>query len=265
VRAALAMTRGVWHARGVVRALVVRELQSRYVGSSLGALWSVLPPLTQLAVFTFVFSVVLEVRFGATEHPFVLYLACGLFPWLAFQETLTRGATCLVDQSVLVKRVVFPVEVLPLQLALAALVHQLIALALLVVLMALFGFPPTLALLALPAWLLVQLLLSVGCGWVVASCHVYFRDTAQALGVVLPVLFYLTPIIYPAHLIPEVLQPLLALNPLAALVEGYRDLFLEGVVPLGMREVWLLAVSVVVYAVGASVFARARGEFADLV
>jgi lipopolysaccharide transport system permease protein len=255
VRAALAMTRGVWHARGVVRALVVRELQSRYVGSSLGALWSVLPPLTQLAVFTFVFSVVLEVRFGATEHPFVL----------AFQETLTRGATCLVDQSVLVKRVVFPVEVLPLQLALAALVHQLIALALLVVLMALFGFPPTLALLALPAWLLVQLLLSVGCGWVVASCHVYFRDTAQALGVVLPVLFYLTPIIYPAHLIPEVLQPLLALNPLAALVEGYRDLFLEGVVPLGMREVWLLAVSVVVYAVGASVFARARGEFADLV
>jgi ABC-type polysaccharide/polyol phosphate export permease len=225
----------------------------------------VLPPLAQLAVFTFVFALVLDVRFGATDHPFVLYLACGLFPWLAFQESLVRSATCLVDQSTLVKRVVFPIEVLPVALALAALVHQLIALALLLVLMALLGFPPTAALLALPALLAVQLVLTVGCGWIVATLHVYFRDTAQALGVLLPIGFYLTPIIYPARLVPPFLQPLLALNPLAALVEAYRALFLHGVVPWGAREAWLLAVSAGAFAMGAAVVGRARGELADLV
>jgi lipopolysaccharide transport system permease protein len=259
------MLLAVWRARAVVRALVARELRSRWVGSSLGVLWSVLPPLMQLAVYTFVFATVLDVRFGSTDHPFVLYLACGLFPWLAFQETLVRSATCLVDQSVLVKRVVFPIAVLPVHLAIAALVHQLIAFACLVILMAAFGFPPTPALLALPALLLVQLVLTVGFGWLVATLHVYFRDTAQALGVLLPIWFYLTPIIYPARLVPPVLEPVLALNPLAALVEGYRDLFLQGVVPAGGREAWLVFVSAVVFATGATAFERARGEFADLV
>ncbi len=259
------MTRAVWQARRVVWTLVRREIRSRYIGSSLGVVWSVLPPLTQLAVFTFVFSLVLEVRFGATDHPFVLYLACGLFPWLAFQEAVTRSATSLVDQAVLVKRVVFPIEAFPVQLALATLVQQLIAFGLLIGLLALFGFPPTIALLALPIFLALQCLLTIGCGWALAACHVYFRDTAQAVGVFLPILFYLTPIIYPDRLIPEVLQPVLALNPLAALVGAYRDLFLQGVVPCGWRELWLLVVSLAVYVGGGAIFARGRGEFADLV
>jgi homopolymeric O-antigen transport system permease protein len=254
-----------WRARAVVRALVARELRGRYAGSALGILWSIFPPLVQLAIFTFVFATVLDVRFGAGDHPFVLYLACGLFPWLSFQETLTRGATCLVDNAVLVKRVVFPIEVLPVHLALAALVHQLIALALLVVLTAALDVAPTPALLALPLLLVVQLAFTVGCAWVVATLHVYFRDTAHALGVVLPLWFYLTPIIYPAHLVPGWLQPTLALNPFAVLVEDYRDLFLHGIVPLGGRELWLLGVSVVTLWVGAAVFARGRGEIADLV
>jgi lipopolysaccharide transport system permease protein len=263
--AALALARGVWRARTVVRALVARELRGRYAGSTLGVVWAVLPPLAQLAIFTFVFATVLDVRFGAGDRPFVLYLACGLFPWLAFQETVLKSATCLVDNAVLVKRVVFPVEVLPVQLALSALVHQLIALALLVVLMGAFGLPPRLSLLALPALLGLQLLLTVGCGWAVAALHVYFRDTAHGLGVLLPMWFYLTPIIYPLHLVPAPLEPILALNPLAALVQGYRDVFLHGVVPLGGREAWLAAVSLAVFAGGARTFARSRGEFADLV
>ncbi|TMA78779.1 MAG: ABC transporter permease, partial [Deltaproteobacteria bacterium] len=124
----------VWRARAVVRALVARDLRGRYVGSSLGLLWSVVNPLAQLAIFTFVFSTVLSVRFGSGDLPFVLYLAAALFPWFAFQESALRSATCLVDNAVLVKRVVFPIEVLPVQIAVSALVHQLIALALLLVL-----------------------------------------------------------------------------------------------------------------------------------
>ena len=259
------MGQAVWRARGVVGALVARELRSRYVGSSIGALWAVVHPLAQLAIFTFVFSTVLDVRFGRTDRPFVLYLACGLFPWLALQESLQRSATSIVDNAVLVKRVVFPVEVLPVQLALSALLHQGIALGLLLLLMIVYGVAPQPALLALPLLAGVQLLLMMGLGWTVAALHVYFRDTAQVLAVVLPMWFYVTPIIYPYTLVPEALRPLLALNPLTALVEDYRDLFLHGVVPLGAREAWLALVSVAVFAGGAAFFEHARGEFADLV
>jgi ABC-type polysaccharide/polyol phosphate export permease len=259
------MVRAVWRARRVVQALLARDLRGRYVGSSFGLLWSVANPLTQLAIFTFVFATVLKVRFGDGGRPFVLYLACALFPWLAFQESVLRSTTCLVDNAVLVKRVVFPVEVLPVQIALSALVHQLIALALLLVLMAAFGILPGASLLVLPALVAVQLLFTVGLGWMAAALHVYFRDTAQVLGVLLPMWFYVTPIIYPYDLVPDFLRPVLALNPLTALVQDYRDLFLHGVVPLGVREVWLVTASLSVFAAGASVFSRMRGEFADLV
>ena len=249
----------------MVRALVVRDLRGRYVGSALGLFWSVLNPLAQLAIFTFVFSVVLAVRFGTDDVPFVLYLAAALFPWLAFQESVLRSATCLVDNAVLVKRVVFPVEVLPVQLALSSLMHQLIALALLLALMMAYGVPLRPALLALPLIVTTQLLLTVGLGWAAAAVHVYLRDTAPVLGVVFPMWFYLTPIIYPYHLVPAALQPVLALNPLTALVQDYRDVFLHGVVPIGGRELWLLVVSAATFVGGAAIFARARGEFADLV
>jgi len=267
-KAPLVLTRAVWSARAVVQALVMRDLRGRYVGSALGAFWSLAHPLLQLATYTFVFATVMKVRVadaGGTDVPFVLYLACGLFPWLAIQEAITRGATCLVDNPTLVKRVVFPVEVLPVQLACSAVVHQLIATAVLLALMAAFGFPPRAVLLALPALLVTQLVMAIGLGWGVAALHVYFRDTAQAIGVLLPVWFYLTPIIYPQHLVPPFLQPVLALNPLTPLVQAYRDVLLYGRVPSGLGALWLTAASFGVFAVGSLIFTRARGEFADLV
>jgi lipopolysaccharide transport system permease protein len=154
---------------------------------------------------------------------------------------------------------------LPVELACGAAVHQLIATALLLVLMAAMGFPPRTSLLLLPFLLLVELGFAIGIGWAVAALHVFFRDTAQALGVLLPVWFYLTPILYPQHLVPPFLQPVLALNPLTPLVQAYRDVLLYGVAPSGAVAFQLAATSLGTFAIGALVFARARGEFADLV
>lgn len=266
--APLAMLRAVWAARTVVWALVVRDVRGRYVGSAFGALWSIAHPLLQLATYTFVFATVLKVKIadvGGGDVPFVLYLACGLFPWLAIQEAVTRGTTCLVDNPTLVKRVVFPVEVLPVQLACVAVVHQLIATTLLLALMAGFGFPPRATLVLVPVLLVTQLVLAIGLGWALAALHVYFRDTAQALAVLLPVWFYLTPILYPPHLVPSFLQPVLALNPLTPLVQAWRDVLLHGVVPGAAGTAWLGLASVLVFAGGAFLFSRTRGEFADLV
>lgn len=266
--APVAVARMVWSARTVVRALVARDLRGRYVGSALGTFWSVAQPLLQLATYTFVFATVMQVKVaaaGGTDVPFVLYLACGLFPWLAIQEAILRSATCLVDNPTLVKRVIFPVEVLPVQLACGAVVHQLIATALLLILMAALGFLPQPSLVVLPFLVLVQLVFAIGIGWVVAASHVLFRDTAQALGVLLPVWFYLTPILYPQHLVPPFLQPVLALNPLTPLVQAYRDVLLYGVVPSGAVALQLVGTALVAFAVGGVIFSRARGEFADLV
>jgi lipopolysaccharide transport system permease protein len=266
--APVVLARAVWRARSVVRALVTRDVRGRYVGSALGAFWSVAHPLLQLATYTFVFATVLKVRVtdaAGVDVPFVLYLACGLFPWLAIQEAVLRSATCLVDNPTLVKRVVFPVEVLPVQLACSALVHQVIAIGVLLLLMAAFGFPPRLALVALPLLLLAELAMAVGLGWTVAALHVYFRDTAQALGVLLPIWFYLTPILYAADLVPPALRPLLTINPLTPLVAAHRDVLLHGTLPSAGGAAWLAVASGAVFALGAYVFARARGEFADLV
>ena len=166
--AALVAVQTLWRARTVVMALVAREIRGRYVGSTLGAVWSLAHPLLQLVTLTFVFATVLKVRIsgvGGTDVPFVLYLACGLFPWLAVQEGVLRGATSLVDNPTLVKRVVFPVETLPVQLALSAVVNQLIATLVLLALATVLGFPPRPSLAAIPLLLLPQLLLTVGFGW----------------------------------------------------------------------------------------------------
>ncbi|MCC6767370.1 MAG: ABC transporter permease [Deltaproteobacteria bacterium] len=266
--APLAMARAVWSARTVVRALVVRDLRGRYVGSALGTFWSIAQPLLQLATYTFVFATVMQVRVtdaGGGDVPFVLYLACGLFPWLAIQEAITRSATCLVDNPTLVKRVIFPVEVLPVQLACAAVVHQVIATALLLLLMAALGFPPRPTLAVWPLLLAAELAVAVGLGWAAATLHVFFRDTAQALGVLLPVWFYLTPILYPQHLVPPFLRPVLALNPMTALVRAHRDVVLYGIAPNGAEVLQIATASLATFAIGAWIFARARGEFADLV
>jgi lipopolysaccharide transport system permease protein len=266
--APIAMARAVWSARAVVRALVARDLRGRYVGSALGAFWSIAQPLLQLATYTFVFATVMKVKVadaGGTDVPFVLYLACGLFPWLAIQETVLRSATSMVDNPTLVKRVIFPVEVLPVQLAGAAVVHQLIATALLLVLMAAMGIRPHASLVVLPLLVLAELGIAIGIGWAVASLHVFFRDTAQALGVLMPIWFYMTPILYPQHLVPPFLRLVLALNPLTPLVQAYRDVLLYGVMPSAGTALTLAGTSLGVLAVGALVFTRARGEFADLV
>ncbi len=205
------------------------------------------------------------VAFAGRDVPFVLYLSCGLFPWLAVQESITRSATCVVDNPTLVKRVVFPVEVLPVQLACSAIVHQAIATAVLVAVMAVVDFPPRPSFVALPLLAVIQLLLTVGVGWAVAALHVHFRDTAHAVGLLMPVGFYLTPILYPRELVPASLRPLLAMNPLSSLVQGYRDVLLRGAWPDGLEMAWLLTVALGVFAAGALVFTAARAEFADLI
>src|SRR5262245_12435751 len=219
----------VRHHLFLLKELVKRDFQGRYAGSVLGFAWSLVQPLWQILLFTFVFSTVLKVSpAGTRTGHFAIFLFGGLLPWTALHEGVLRASTAVTDNASLVKKLRFPSEVLVLAVVLAALLHQAIAAAIFVVVLAAVrelswsGLP--LLLVALP----LQVGLTLGLGLLVAAVHVFFRDTAQALGLVFNVWFYLTPIVYPLALVPERFRAWVELNPLTALVGLYRRAFFGG-------------------------------------
>jgi lipopolysaccharide transport system permease protein len=248
----------------LLRELVKRDFQGRYAGSVLGFVWSLVQPLWMLTLFTFVFSTVMKVTpVGARTGHFAIFLFGGLLPWTAMHEGVLRSATAITENAALVKKLRFPAEILVLAVVLAALLHEAIAAvifvgALLVVGEFSWGGLPLL-LVAVP----LQIGLTLGLGLVVAALHVFFRDTAQILGMVFNVWFYLTPIVYPLALVPSRYRPWLELNPLTALVGLYRQAFLGGSPAVVPGAVTLALVAAVLTSAGFWLFRRLKPAFVD--
>ena len=251
----------------LIRPMARRMLLARYRGSALGVVWAVLTPLVLIAVFTFLFAGIFEARFtpAGTPWEYALYLFCGLLPWTAFSESVQQSAGVVVSHANLVKRVVFPLEVLPLAQALAGLAGQAFGtLALVTAALVLRGELHA-TLLWVPLLVVPQLLLTLGASWFVASLGVFVRDTAQALALVLTAWMYLTPIIYPEHLVPERFRTLLELNPFTPLVRSYRRVILEGAPPDFRGLAYAAGVGLAVFLLGYWWFARTRKNFADVI
>lgn len=247
--------------------LARRMTLQRYRGSALGLVWAILNPLVLIAVFTFVFAGVFGARFvaGGTPLDYSLYLFCALLPWTAFAESVQSSAGVVLAHSNLVKRVVFPLEALPVAQVLAALISQMFGtVALLLAALALRGEMHA-ATLWLPVLLVPQLLLTLGASWLVASLGVFLRDTAQALGLLLTAWMYLTPIIYPETIVPARYRTLLELNPFTPLVRSYRLCLLEGAAPDWRGLAYTLLCGALVFAFGYWWFARTRRNFADVI
>jgi lipopolysaccharide transport system permease protein len=247
--------------------LARRMTVARYRGSALGLLWALLTPAVMIAVFTFLFAGIFGARFteGGTPWDYALYLFCGLLPWTAFAETLQQSSGIVVAHANLVKRVVFPLETLPVAQALAALSAQLSGTAALVAATVLVRHELHPTLLWLPVLLVPQLLLTLGGAWLVASLGVFVRDTAQVLGLVLMAWMYLTPIIYPEQVIPERFRPMLEFNPFAPLVRSYRRALLEGLPPDWPGLAYTTAFALAAFLLGYWWFARTRKNFADVI
>src|SRR5215470_10407118 len=186
----------------LLREMVVRDVRARYAGSGLGILWAFALPILWMVLYTAIFSLVLRVPVEAGFASFPEFLMAGLFPWMAISEGISRASSCLIDNSAMVKKTVFPLETLVLSVVLAAVVNEVIALAVYAVYVALLGHlsGPWL-LLVVPA-LLFQVLLTFGIGCLAATATAFLRDAAHAVGVALTVGFYATPIVYPLGLVP---------------------------------------------------------------
>ncbi|BAY62452.1 ABC-2 type transporter [Calothrix brevissima NIES-22] len=260
----------LWIKFDLLRTLVRRDLEARYKGSVLGNLWPLLNQLSQLLIYTYVFSIVLKVKLTLKTLPennftFGLWLFAGLLPWIAFTGGLLQSANSVVTQPNLVKKVVFPLALLPLIPILSTFIESSFGLMALIFFVALTSHTlhPTLALLPL-VWL-TQLLLTAGLGYLAAGITVFLRDIPQTLGVILNIWFYATPLVYPASHIPAQWRSwVLWLNPIAAIAEVYRDLILVGEVKHWSEWGVASIIAVVVFIGGLSCYRRLRPAFADV-
>jgi ABC-type polysaccharide/polyol phosphate export permease len=246
--------------------LVRRDFEQRYVGSAAGWLWGLIHPLVLLLSWTFVFQICIKISLprGEVTQNYAMFLLCGFLPWLLFQETVQRSASSLVEQANLITKTVFPAEVLPVSIFISALISHLLTLALVIVAVALVLKHFSLMILLLPVYMFLLGLFAIGVGWLVASLHVYLRDTAQVVTVVLTLWFWLTPIFIYEEMYPESVRFLLALNPLAYLVRAYRDRLLSYRLPSLEEFAVLTACGLGAFIVGGLFFRHLKRGFADV-
>ena len=253
------------HNRSLVYQLVRRDFEQRYVGSVVGWLWSVIHPLVLLGVYTFVFVYAFGMRLprGEVTDSYPLFLFAGMLPWLLFSETLQRSSSSLVDYANLIKKTVFPAEIVPLSIFLSTWVSHLLGLALLIAVVGFRDHTVSASLLLLPCYFLLLGLLSLGLAWIAAALHVYLRDTAQVLLVLLTVWFWLTPIFLFEAQFPEPVSHILHWNPLTYVVRGYRECILGGGLPSAVDMLALAGFALLAFFVGGFFFRYTKRGFAD--
>lgn len=251
----------------LIESMVRRDIQGRYRGSVGGTAWTLLHPLLLMSAYYFVFGVVLKQRFGPSQDSagFLLYFICGMLPWLAFSEAVGRSPGIVLENTNFVKRVIFPLEILPVNLTLTSLVAEGFGLLIFfgVLIFAGHGFGWTM--LALPLVLIPQVMFTMGLCWFLSALGVFLRDTTQVIGLVLTIWMFCTPIFYPASSLPKHLLWLFEKNPLYLVVEMYRNILLEGVIPAAFPVALLWAISLAVFWFGHNWFYKVKKSFADVI
>jgi lipopolysaccharide transport system permease protein len=262
------MVASFWGHRQLIRNLVQREVLGRYKGSVLGIFWSLITPIFMLVVYTFVFSVVFKARWGTgggnSKTEFALVLFAGLMVFNLFAECISKAPGLILANTNYVKKVIFPLEILPWVSMGSALFHFSVSLCVwLLAYLLLFGLPH-LHIFLLPLVLGPLVLFVMGLSWALASLGVYLRDVGQIIGMLITVLMFLTPIFYPASALPPAYQPLVFLNPLTAPIEMTRDLMYWGKLP-SLNLLALYATGALGFALlGFTWFQKTRKGFADV-
>ena len=262
----LSFLRSVYQNNYMIRSMVVRDIRARYVGSFLGVFWSVIHPLTQILIYYFIFSIILKVRlgpeYGGTD--FAVWMVAGLLLWTFFAEIVNRSPGAVLEQASLVTKVVFPSEILPIAHLAAATINLFISLVIFIGFLAVSGYDLSLKLLWLFPALLCTAIFALGFSWMLSALNVFLRDIGQIISVFVNIWFFLTPIMYPIHMLPESLKKVYALNPMLHAVEAFRvgllsktEIDLQGLS-------YLLVTGLILFALGGLVFKKLKPAFADV-
>lgn len=257
----------LWRHRNLIKSFVQRDVLGRYRGSFMGIIWSFLNPLFMLVVYTFFFSVIFKARWGSgsdSKTEFALILFSGLMVFSLFSECVNRAPGLILGNPNYVKKVVFPLEVLPWVNMGSALFHGAISLSVWMLAYIIFFGVPHLTVLYLPLVLLPLIFFVMGVSWALASLGVYLRDAAQFVGIVTSTLMFLSPIFYPVTALPERYRGLLYLNPLTPVIEQTRDVLFWGNIPdFKILGIYLIITLIIAW-LGFAWFQKTRKGFADV-
>lgn len=266
----IADVRELYERRELLSDFAWRDLRARYKGSVLGFAWNFLNPLLQLAVYYVLFGVLLPVRvvnaFGeAPAYGYAVFLFAGLLPWTFFASSLQSGASSVLANAALVKKVRLPLAVLPAAAVLSSLVNFLLSMVVLAVVVLVAGVPPRLTLLWLPLLVAVQVVMNLGFAFLLGALAVFFRDVLHILGIALTLWYFLTPIIFPLESIAD--RPreyfLLHLNPMTSVITGYQRAILDGAAPELGWLAYSAALAVAIFVVGLAVYRRSSDAFEE--
>jgi lipopolysaccharide transport system permease protein len=260
------MFRSLWSYRGFVTGAVKREFQTRYLGSLLGGLWSVLNPLAMIVVFTLVFSQVMGSRLPNNSgglFGFSVYLCSAMLPWNWFSELLGRLNAVFIDNGNLMKKASFPRICLPTIALLSTAIHFVIIFCLFMVFLALIGNLPGASLLAFPVVLTIHIGFAIGLGLLLGTLNVFFRDVGQFTGVLLQFWFWFTPIIYVTSVLPPGLQTVVAFNPITPIAEAYHAIFMQKTFPNWGGLIYPAVLALLLLGFGGVTFLRLSGEIVD--
>ena len=260
-----AAIKALWSYRGFILGSVKREFQSKYANSILGIAWTVIQPLAMIVVYTVIFSQIMKSRLPGVDSVFAysIYLCAGVITWGFFSEVVGRAQNVFIDHANLLKKLSFPRLCLPVILVMSAGLNFLIIFSLFLVFMLVTGNFPGFAILAMIPVLIIQVVFSIGLGITLGVLNVFFRDVGQLFGVILQFWFWLTPIVYPANILPEKVQQFMAFNPMSAIISAYQNIMVYGQVPSWM-SLWPTALLGVVLCLwGLRLFQKHSGELVD--
>jgi len=262
--------REVYKHRLLIRTLVGRELKARYRGTVLGFLWSFINPLLLMIVYTLVFGLILAPKdpsFESRPMLFALFLFSGILPWTWFISSSLESANVLMINGNLIKKILFPAEILPIVTVTANFVHFLFGLPILIVSLFLFGKPPTVYVFLLPLVIIVQYVFSLGFSFLLSALTVHFRDIKDILGNIMTFWFFATPIVYSYQTGPlsdkPTIRAILGFNPMTHIIEGYHDCFYFGQWLHWKQLGVALLVSLLLFWLGYAVFDRLRDSFPE--
>lgn len=264
----VALGKSLWRNRQLVVQMTQREVAGRYKGSALGLAWSFFNPVVMLAVYTFVFSVVFKARWGLggeeSKTQFAVTLFVGMIVHGLWAEVLNRAPGLILANVNYVKKVVFPLEILPVISMGTALFHGLVSLGVLLMALALFNGQLHWTAIFAPLVMLPLVILALGAAWMLASLGVFLRDVSQTIGIVTTVMLFLAPVFYPLTALPEEFRPIILANPLTFIIEQAREVLIWGRLPswTGLG-VYTLAATAAAWA-GYAWFQKTRKGFADV-
>jgi lipopolysaccharide transport system permease protein len=257
--------RPIWAYRGFILGSIQREFQSKYRNSLLGSAWTVINPLAMIVVYTVIFSQVMRAKLPDVDsvYGYSIYLCAGVITWGLFAEIITRSQSMFLDNANMLKKLSFPRITLPLIVVLNAVLNFAIILSLFLLFLLLSGAWPGWASLALIPVLLIQIILATGLGMVLGVLNVFFRDVAQFFGIFLQFWFWLTPIVYPANILPSSVKPWMVLNPMYPLISSYQGIFVQGLWPDWTDLLGPLALGLLLCVAGLKLFQSHSGDMVD--